>query len=385
MISRALENALRCFDTPPTNETATRNWIILPLLHVYYMPMQIEPEKIDNDQKRPDFTVLPGTEHTWYVEAKAWHVALESRQAAQALNYANFNGKRWVVLTNGRQWRLYDNSIQGAEPEKLITEVELNDTAGMEELLLQLSPDYVTSGRINEYAEARRAARRSTERRLKLQTELFSKLSDPSSSLVARILEELNFPVDTETRLQVAEILSLRSEQGNEAHVDPGHTEPENSSPGTNPLRMNLIPHAMKMVRNDPSVEIINVTRYRADFVPVAWKGRRFRAEDLDVPVMSILVFYVYVDFTHCKVTLEIGPGPQSLRSRIFAAATSTGAPFVSTSRSMTTRWTRIYRRNLVHQYTEEAMDARTLAHAWQEFSTTDLPLIAERLKALMS
>ena len=62
-------------------------------------------------------------------------VSLEDIHAKQALNYANHNGKRFVVLTNGREWRLYDNSIQGVIGEKLLAEVLLDNTHGIEQFL----------------------------------------------------------------------------------------------------------------------------------------------------------------------------------------------------------------------------------------------------------
>ncbi|MCS7311104.1 MAG: hypothetical protein NZ741_12885, partial [Armatimonadetes bacterium] len=54
----------------------------------------------------PDFTFLPETGHAWYLEAKALRVDLTDDHAVQALNYANATGRRWVVLSNGREWRL---------------------------------------------------------------------------------------------------------------------------------------------------------------------------------------------------------------------------------------------------------------------------------------
>ena len=108
---------------PPPNESSTCEWVILPLLWAAgYARRDIVSRVADNNGQYPDYTLLPNDpERTWYLEAKAWNVALEDKHAQQSLNYANQNGKRWVALTNGRVWRLYDNRIQGLAADKLIT------------------------------------------------------------------------------------------------------------------------------------------------------------------------------------------------------------------------------------------------------------------------
>lgn len=68
----------------------------------------------------PDFTILPDTEHTWYLEAKALRVELNDEHVVQALNYANATGRRWVVVSNGRIWRLYDQHIPGVPADKMV-------------------------------------------------------------------------------------------------------------------------------------------------------------------------------------------------------------------------------------------------------------------------
>ena len=120
-LGEAIAHAQGCYEDPPKNESVTRKWTIDPLLDASgYLPREIVPELKDQNNKYPDYSILPNTPDTWYIEAKAWHVALQGEQVIQALNYANHNGKRWVVLSNGQCWRLYDNSIQGVAAEKLV-------------------------------------------------------------------------------------------------------------------------------------------------------------------------------------------------------------------------------------------------------------------------
>ena len=110
---------------PPKNESNTCEWIILPILwSTGYARRDIESRMADSTGQYPDYTLLPNhSSATFYLEAKAWNVTLEDIHVKQALNYANHNGKRFVVLTNGQNWRLYDNAVQGPLPDKLLTDV----------------------------------------------------------------------------------------------------------------------------------------------------------------------------------------------------------------------------------------------------------------------
>ncbi len=92
-----------CIADPPKNESSTCDWIILPLLYAAeYGRRDIESRMADSTGQFPDYTLLPNNPAAmFYLEAKSWNVALEDTHAKQALNYANHNGKRFVVLTNG--------------------------------------------------------------------------------------------------------------------------------------------------------------------------------------------------------------------------------------------------------------------------------------------
>lgn len=60
------------------------------------------------------------------VEAKALDVAIgDANGGAQVVQYAVILGVEWGVVTNGRQWRLYQTSAKGPLAEKLILSVDL--------------------------------------------------------------------------------------------------------------------------------------------------------------------------------------------------------------------------------------------------------------------
>ncbi|MBM3459988.1 MAG: hypothetical protein FJX77_15815, partial [Armatimonadetes bacterium] len=138
---------------PPLNESTTCDWVIVPVLQeIGYASREIVSRLADNHGQFPDYTLLPETSHTWYLEAKDWRNALQDNHAQQALNYANQNGRRWVVLTNGNEWRLYDNRVMGPAPEKLVTRRPSDDFPALEELLRALGRDSLVSGGLERFA-----------------------------------------------------------------------------------------------------------------------------------------------------------------------------------------------------------------------------------------
>ncbi|MCX6379960.1 MAG: type I restriction enzyme HsdR N-terminal domain-containing protein [Armatimonadetes bacterium] len=214
-LEEEIAEAQSCIADPPKNESNTCEWIILPLLWAAgYARRDIESRMADNGGKFPDYTLLSSTPATWYLEAKAWNVSLEDSHAHQALNYANHNGKRFVVLTNGQTWRLYDNTVLGLIADKLITSVTLLDTGALTTFLTALSKTEVLSGGLERYvekvseqkkrealerqqqAEGEAVARRARERQAELLALLHSTLpgllNDVESDLIQSITLELS-------------------------------------------------------------------------------------------------------------------------------------------------------------------------------------------------
>ncbi|MCS6831220.1 MAG: type I restriction enzyme HsdR N-terminal domain-containing protein, partial [bacterium] len=96
--------------TPP-NEATTCSWVVEPLLLVAgYRRMDWiqEVAGLQGNKYRPDYTVLAETPHCWLLEAKTWNHPLLEQDANQLTSYANVHNIRWAVLTNGKEWQLYD-------------------------------------------------------------------------------------------------------------------------------------------------------------------------------------------------------------------------------------------------------------------------------------
>lgn len=151
-LTEAIEDA-RNLAAKPQNELATCDWVIRPLLEAAgYAKHEIVPQGWTPGGGIPDYTILPDTEWTWYLEAKTWDKSLENgADAVQALNYANAQGKRWVVLSNGRQWLLFDNHLVGVEaPHRLVVQSALEDEDFLE-FIKALSKPSVITGNLEQY------------------------------------------------------------------------------------------------------------------------------------------------------------------------------------------------------------------------------------------
>jgi len=153
----AVELAIANSQPPPMNEIETCNRVIYPLLLAAgYGHLEIRQQDLDAAKQKPDYTILPDSpDHTWFLEAKAWNVTLDDTHAVQAINYANTQGKRWAVLSNGREWRLYDNLTAGTADVKLACIAHLHDSS-FPSFLEALSKPSILQGRLEGFVRNQR-------------------------------------------------------------------------------------------------------------------------------------------------------------------------------------------------------------------------------------
>ncbi len=182
----------------PSNEQNTCNQVIMPLLlGCGYEHHEIDAESVNAAGQYPDYTILPRSNHTWYLEAKSWNVGLQDNHAIQAINYAHSHGGRWVILTNGQEWRLFDDHIVGAATpaDQLVVTAKLDCGRELEELLSSLNCSSITSGDIERFVN-----------RVRLEAILKDSLLDEKSVLISTLTkvvkEKHHFP-----RLRAAEVV----------------------------------------------------------------------------------------------------------------------------------------------------------------------------------
>lgn len=116
------------------NESQTSQAIVLPLLQELGFDIWDPYEVVAEDHSGggsggycPDFTIkLEGTT-TVIIEVKSLNKSFSANDETQAVNYVNALGRRWAVLTNGRAWHFYDNSLPRPATEKLVLTVDIQD------------------------------------------------------------------------------------------------------------------------------------------------------------------------------------------------------------------------------------------------------------------
>lgn len=164
------------------NEANTCSKVIAPILHACgYGHDDYQEQSHDNAGHYPDYEILPDTDFTWFLEAKKWQEKLTEVYVNQALNYAHTKYKRWVVLTNGNEWRLYDDHIIGnVSADRLIVKARLDCPNDLEELLTALSIESVKSGELEQYAL-----------RTRLSHILKHEMNSPNCNIFALITSEL--------------------------------------------------------------------------------------------------------------------------------------------------------------------------------------------------
>jgi hypothetical protein len=200
-VAKAVDVIRKVQDHPPTNEADTCNWVILPALYeLGYDPPDVSSQCTDAAGTKPDYRVLDGPA-CWFLEAKAWNLALTDQHAAQATSYAYNDGKRWAVLSNGRTWRLYDAHIQGEPQGRLIREASIDDEddgRALAELFEAIRKEAMVSGKTELFAK-----------QTKLQSALRRHLADEKSAVIGAIVWALKKDPDLKaTHITRADVVS---------------------------------------------------------------------------------------------------------------------------------------------------------------------------------
>lgn len=143
------------------NEANTKAIFIEPLLGALGWDVS-DPDVVEREHKVADGSVVDyalklGEQPVIYLEAKPLHDSIDDRKViSKTVNYANNDGVKWCVLTNGQQYRVYKSNEKGDLAQKLLFEVSLEE-AGREESvgkLLYLSRESLERGELDQWGTA---------------------------------------------------------------------------------------------------------------------------------------------------------------------------------------------------------------------------------------
>ncbi len=170
----------------PQNEAQTKEWVLVPILEqvLGYATGERLPEDKGQGGTRHDYTILPNTDHTWVLEAKQWNTPLTDQHALQVTTYAyqSPDVRRWAVLTNGKEWRLYDSSVtQGGIADKLALVARRDEPLAMEAVLEAIRRETVVQDGVARAVRTRRLTLFLTEQLTRPDSRIIRSLLGPIS------------------------------------------------------------------------------------------------------------------------------------------------------------------------------------------------------------
>lgn len=137
------------------NEQNTKTALIDPVLRALAWNVgdleQVQQEYKRKPRDKPvDYALLLLRTPRLFVEAKALGQNLSDRKwANQIMGYATVAGVKWVILTNGDEYRIYNACAEAPVEEKLFRTVSVTDpNTPVEETLALLSKDRISENEI---------------------------------------------------------------------------------------------------------------------------------------------------------------------------------------------------------------------------------------------
>lgn len=201
-------------------EQNTKAGLVAPLLRVLGWDVEDLREVHLEYRRRPndnpvDYALLIQGAPRMFVEAKALDGNLDDqRWANQIMGYAVVAGVRWVVLTNGDEYRLYNSHASVPVEEKLFQQVRISEEAtNPEETLALLSKESI--------AELEALWQENFVDR-QVQAALNSLFEPEADDVIIRVLRR-RLPDDLSARQVRAALARLRAAPLSQPHI-PGQT-----------------------------------------------------------------------------------------------------------------------------------------------------------------
>ena len=152
---------------PTMSELDTISTLVEPLLKVLGWNTRDPDEvqrgytiRVGGKTEYADIALKVNNRPVIFIEAKSVDTDLRAHLAEQPLKYANMGGVNWCILTNGKEWRLYNAfwRIRGVE-QKMFFKLLINEFKENIEKLQWLSKESMVSGKLDEEAELEHAKR----------------------------------------------------------------------------------------------------------------------------------------------------------------------------------------------------------------------------------
>lgn len=128
------------------NEAQTAQAIILRLLQALgwniWNPYEVIAQDASAKGYRPDYILSVRNTPLIVLEVKALERTPTNEDRTQVVNYANAQNIRWAILTTGKQWEFFDNTLQAKAPDKRSLLFELDNPSSSRYLERTLKRDF---------------------------------------------------------------------------------------------------------------------------------------------------------------------------------------------------------------------------------------------------
>ena len=202
-----VRNKITQYQGKEMNEQNTKTALIDPVLRALGWDVGNLEEVSQEYKRRPndkpvDYALFLLRTPKLFVEAKALGQSLDApKWANQIMGYAAVGGIKWVVMSNGDEYRIYNACVEVPVEEKLFRSVRLSDPMSpTEETLVLLSKDRIRDNDMEVLWKAHfvdRQVRSALE-------QLFS--PDPDSSLMRLVKKRVRELSSKEIRASIARV-----------------------------------------------------------------------------------------------------------------------------------------------------------------------------------
>jgi len=143
---------------PDRNEAETKSKLVEPVLKemgwgLLDDKVELEyPVSFATSKTKVDYALKQNERPVVFVEAKALHNGISHKYIKQALDYSTHEDVRWCVVTNGKEWRIYDANKYKDEKfdiepsEARVERLKLEDFSDRKEALEIISRGSIESG-----------------------------------------------------------------------------------------------------------------------------------------------------------------------------------------------------------------------------------------------
>jgi len=192
---------------PDRNEAETKSKLIEPVLKemgwgLLDDKVELEyPVSFATSKTKVDYALKQNERPVVFVEAKALHNGINDKDIKQALDYSTHEDVRWCVVTNGKEWRIYDANKYKDEKfeiepsEARVERLKLEDFHNRKEALEIISRDSIESGdtakRVQSIWQTKKTVQNFKSEKEGIKEKIANVLREKSGELLEEKLESL--------------------------------------------------------------------------------------------------------------------------------------------------------------------------------------------------